>query len=406
MNLQSGQLYWPTTISNPPTYPSLQEDIQCDVLIIGGGSSGAQVAYYLVDEGLDVVIIDKEKIGHGSTASNTALIQYSGDKMFYELVNSFGENIAVKHLKLCSTAIDEIEKVSEILDMDPEFCRRDSLYYTSYQKDLEKVQKDYSYLKKHGFDVDFLKAQEISKRYPFSKSAGIYSRNDGEINPYKFTVSLIQKLHNKGLRVFEETHVQGKKLERDHTLLHTNNHYTIKARNVIVAAGYECQEFKHDKNVVFNSSYAVITQPVDDFSSWYNKTLIWETARPYIYMRTTADHRVIIGGLDESTTDPHKRDSMLTHKKQQLIDEFNKLFPDIPVKPEFYLSALYAGTHDGMPIIGIYDDFPNWYFLMGYGDNGMVYNMVLSNIITQLIATGSSPNIDLYLQTRPLIGNK
>jgi len=123
-------------------------------------------------------------------------------------------------------------------------------------------------------------------------------------------------------------------------------------------------------------------------------------------MRTTADHRIIIGGLDENTTNPKKRDSMLIHKKQQLIDEFNKLFPSINVRPEFYLSALYGSTHDGMPLIGIYDDLPNWYFLMGYGDNGTVYSMIFAKIITELITTGSNPYLNIYLQTRPMLDNK
>ena len=45
-------------------------------------------------------------------------------------------------------------------------------------------------------------------------------------------------------------------------------------------------------------------------------TLIWETARPYIYMRTTVDNRIIIGGLDEDTNIAQERDSKLIHKKR------------------------------------------------------------------------------------------
>lgn len=114
---------------------------------------------------------------------------------------------------------------------------------------------------------------------------------------------------------------------------------------------------------------------------------------------------LIIGGLDENTTDAKKRDTMLIHKKQQLIEDFNKLFPDIKVKPDFYLSAIYGGTHDGMPIIGIYDELPNWCFLMAYGDNGVIYSTVLSKIITELITKGSSPNLNMYLQNRSMLNS-
>ena len=99
MNLQSGKYYWPTTFPDAPSYPALEEDLYCDVLIIGGGSSGAQCAYELADTNLDVVVIEKLTIGSGSTSANTALLQYSGEKMFINLVNTFGEDYMARHLQ-------------------------------------------------------------------------------------------------------------------------------------------------------------------------------------------------------------------------------------------------------------------------------------------------------------------
>jgi glycine/D-amino acid oxidase-like deaminating enzyme len=403
MDLQTGKLYWPTTLLNPPTYNNLEENIECDVLIIGGGSSGAMCAHYLADTGLDIVIIDKRRIGYGSTCTNTALIQYLGEKTFTQLINSFGEENAARHLKLCKEAMIEIENLSKSLGIDPDFTLRDSLYYTSYKEDIKDIEKEYSFLDKHGFEVELLYENEIKNLYPFKKNGAIYFKNDGELNPYKFTVGLIQELNNKGIRVFEETEIKGRDIEEKAITYFTTKGHAIKARHVIIAAGYECLDFKREKNATIVSSYAVITNPVEDFTSWYNRTLIWETARPYVYMRTTADNRIIIGGLDENTKYVEQRDSKLINKKDKLIYEFNKLFPDIKVYPEFYLSAYYGGTHDGLPILGIYDGLPNCYLLMGYGDNGMVYNMVLSKILKDVITKGYNEDLDIYLQTRPIL---
>lgn len=69
MDVQSGNLYWPTTFPNKPTYPALEEDIKCDVLVVGGGSSGAQCAHLLSDTDLSVVVVDKQAVGSGSTSS-------------------------------------------------------------------------------------------------------------------------------------------------------------------------------------------------------------------------------------------------------------------------------------------------------------------------------------------------
>ena len=172
------------------------------------------------------------------------------------------------------------------------------------------------------------------------------------------------------------------------------------ARYVIIAAGYEGLEFKKEKNAVLTSSYSVVTTPVEAFTDWHKRTLIWETARPYIYMRTTKDNRIIIGGLDDNTTYANDRDSKIIHRRDKLIEEFHKLFPKIEVQPEYYLGAFYGGTHDGLPIIGQYEDFPNCFFLFAYGDNGLVYSGVLSKIIGDLITKGDHPAMGLYLKER------
>ncbi|MED2880573.1 FAD-dependent oxidoreductase, partial [Bacillus thuringiensis] len=244
MDLQKGKLYWNTTFSNTPSYPRLDEDIKCDVLIIGAGSSGAQSAYYLSESDSNIVVVDKRKVGHGSNLTNTALIQYLGDKMFFELVNTFGEGYAVKHMKLCEQAINDIEYADQNLPYCSDFKRRDSLYYASYEEDIKKLEKELYYLHKHDFKATWLSEEQIGQRYPFKKRAAIYTYNDGEINPYKFTHSLLEQASNKGVQIYEDTEIVGKKLEKECAIFYTKGGNSITANKVIVAAGYEGLEFK------------------------------------------------------------------------------------------------------------------------------------------------------------------
>ncbi|KML46385.1 NAD(P)/FAD-dependent oxidoreductase [Cytobacillus firmus] len=402
MDLLSGKLYWPETLDAAHTYPMLEQDIDCDVLIIGAGSSGAQCAYYLSNYDLKVVVADKRKAGTGSTSVNTALIQYAGDKTFAELINSFGEAYSARHLKLCEKAIKEIENAEQLFCDKFEFEWKDTLYYASSSEDIAKLEQEYHYLRKHGFPVELWDEKKIEEHYSFIKPAAIYYKNDAVINPLKFTYALLDYAKSKGAVIYENTALTGHKIEGNTTVFFSAKG-SIRAKKVIFACGYEGLEIKKEKNAVITSSYAVVTNQIADFTAWYNKTLIWESARPYIYFRTTADNRIIIGGLDENTGYADARDAHITHKREQLINELHKLFPDIDAEPEYFLAAFYGGTHDGLPIIGEYKEIPNSYFLFAYGDNGTVYSMVLSQIITDIIVKGQSSDLELYRQDRPLL---
>ena len=207
MDLQSGKFYWPETINRTANYKSLEENIECDILIIGCGSSGGQCAYYLLDSGLNIAMVDSRGIAEGSTASNTALLQYLGEKFYYELANTFGEETATTHIKLCEQAISDIEKASQQLDADVEFARHDSLYSASDQEGIQKLKQEYELLQKHGFNVEMWDENKIASHFQFQRDCAILIKNDAEINPVAFTYELIKLAVQNGFRVFEHTEI-------------------------------------------------------------------------------------------------------------------------------------------------------------------------------------------------------
>ena len=76
MNLHSGYPYSMIKHGLPFNYPRLEKSISTDVIIMGGGISGALTAYHLVNKGVDCVVIDRRTIGLGSTCSSTSLLQF------------------------------------------------------------------------------------------------------------------------------------------------------------------------------------------------------------------------------------------------------------------------------------------------------------------------------------------
>src|SRR5699024_2049607 len=63
--------YW-TNVDKTAEFPRLDKDIQVDVAIIGAGISGITSGYLLANEGLNVAILEANKILHGTTGHTTA----------------------------------------------------------------------------------------------------------------------------------------------------------------------------------------------------------------------------------------------------------------------------------------------------------------------------------------------
>lgn len=401
MNIVSGKLYWPKTLPNPARYPELSEDIACDVLIVGGGEAGALCSYHLMQHDIDLVLVDKRTIAEGSSSANTGLLQFANDKSLTACIRSFGEERGIRFYQLCKQAVDELEKISQSIRIFPDYIRRDCLYYASRLDDVNALQLEYENLQKHGFPVTYLEQAQIERRFSFSKPAAIYSTGDAEINPYKLANGIIETAAGKGMRVYNGTEIVHCKQEGGDTVLLTKKGHKIRCKRVVFATGYETQRMKRNPNAFMSTSSAIVTNPVEAFLGWPGTCLIWETARPYLYIRTSRDGRIIVGGLDEPTADPKKRDASLLGKRDQLLAKIQELFPQIPLRAEYYWSGTFAGTHDGLPLIGEQNGYPNCLFSLGYGGNGTVYATIGAQIIADLIVKGSNPDADLFSFQRP-----
>lgn len=401
MDLHSGKSNWIDSLLPLPPFPTLEQDASCDVLVVGAGECGALCAYELTNRGLDVIVVDKRKAASGTSSASTGMLQVANDKSLHSCIHSLGPERGVRFYGLCREALDRLERLSSALDADCQFRRRDSLYFASCEEDVSALRTEYETLRKYGFDADYLKESDIGSRFSFRKPAAIYYRNDAEMNPYRFVNALLRHVSRRGARIFEHTEVKRHTTLKDGIVFHTPNH-RIRAKHAVIAAGYETQEWKRNPNAVMESTFAIATQRLDGFPGWPGRCLIWETARPYLYLRTSADNRIVAGGLDERTAHPAERERMLRRKSDLLAERLRQLFPRMPeLRAEYAWTAAFARTHDNLPLIGSQEAFPRCYFALGYGGNGSVYSTIASQIVTGLLVDGHHPDAELFRFDRP-----
>lgn len=396
MDLRTDSPYWLMKNGFLYSYPSLDRSLNTEVAIMGGGITGALVAYHLSQAGIPCILLDKRKIGMGSTCASTALLQYEIDTPLKDLIDYVGYQQANQSYLMCIEAIAKIEKITQELTAEVGFKRCSSFYYASQKKDVEELRQEYKLRRDIGIELEFWPKEQIEKTFPFSSPAALFSAEGAQIDAYRFTHELLQQAQKNETLVFDDTTVTQLTHHRKGVTLATEHGHIVKAKKLIMACGYESQQYLSKKVVDFNSSFAVVSEPFENTNLWYENCLIWETARPYLYLRTTSDNRVLIGGKDEPFYNPKKRDALNNKKAAQLTKAFHKRFPDLPFRADFQWAGTFAETADGLPYIGVVAERPHTYFAMGFGGNGIVFSMLAAEIIGDLLLGRKNPTTKLF----------
>jgi len=396
MNLQAGYPYSLIKHGLLFNYPQLNKNLETDVLVVGGGISGALVAWHLIKRGIGCVLADSRTIGLGSTCASTGLLQYEIDTALSELKDIVGLKQAVRAYHLCRQAIYELGDISKEIGFN-EFEYKRSLYYAAHKKDISFLKDEFTIRKESGFDIQYLSAAALKKEVGFNAPAALLSNDGAQVDAYLFSHRLLQHATKHGLLVFDRTKIINLGYQNKNSIFKTEDKFTIKAKRIVYATGYESVKYVSKSIVKLLSTFATVSEHMDDDSRVHkNDLMIWNTANPYLYMRTTHDGRILIGGRDENFYNPLKRDKMIKRKAVQLAEDFKTLFPAVDFKPEFSWAGTFGATKDGLPFIGNYKPIRNGYFALGFGGNGITFSQVAATIIADLIEGKNNSDARLF----------
>lgn len=401
MDLQSGYPYSLIRNGLPFNYPWLEADIRTDVAVIGGGISGALAAYALTRAGISTVVVDARTIGLGSTAASTSLLQYEIDTPLYRLQEKAGMAAASRAYELCAASIGELESICKTLRF-PHFEKKHSLYLASYRKDVAGLTKEYQARKALGLKMDWWDEGMVADKMGFTAPAAIYSHTAAQTDAYLLSHALHQHNIHHGGAVYDRTAVVDMEFRPRSVVLKTAYGKQITARYLVIATGYEVLQYIKLPLLTLNATYAVVSEPNHAVEQWYQDCLIWETKSPYLYMRVTSDHRVLIGGRDEPFYNPTRRDKLIHRKAVALEKDLHKKFPELRFRPEFKWSGTFGSTEDGLPFIGTFAPMPHTYFALGFGGNGITFSQIAANIITDLIQGKKNPDADIFSFNRKI----
>jgi len=339
-------------------FNSLDKDIKCDVLIIGGGLSGVLTSYYLNNSNLDIVLVERNTLGSGVTSRMTAKVTYLQDIL---------TNISDKHLKLyLKSQMEGMELLKTNIENEKikcDFLENDSYLYTNCENNLVKLEKIKSVLGE-------LKIKYREDEFPFKEIKCLKSINTNsyEINPIKYLNGIVSA--SKNIKFYENTNIVKVEKKDNCFISYTSNNKKIISKKVIFATNYPNflkplffpLKVHLEKSYIGYGEYEGHLDKINLINidkkiksiRFYNKKMIYLT------------------------------NSKKLNKKTDDAKCFSEMFSESLIKKhDTYWSNIDLITNDYLPIAGSIID--NLYILTGYNTWGVLSSHICSKLVASLV---------------------
>lgn len=342
-------------------YDKLEEDLETDVLVIGGGICGILCAYQLSKK-YNVVLVEKNQIASGRTARTTAVITALQDIYYKDLIKRKGKIKAKLYLEANVKAIEEYQTLAEQYDFD--FERVSSYKYFKNNEILMK--QEYQAITDLGYPV------KISDHY------ALEFEQQAQMNPLLLISCLLPHF-----KVYEHTEV----FDINNQVAYTKEHY-IKAKHIIVTTGYPFLKIKglYPLKLTQKKSYVAV---VDQIEAKENFNSIGCFAGD-LYFRTYKD-KLILGGNDQKT-------GSYVMGFKPLLQYIEKYYPTHPISYQWVNQDCVSA--DGLPYIGSYFKHQNVYVATGFNLWGMTGSMIASKLLFDLVERNKNKYEKLFTPQR------
>jgi sarcosine oxidase, subunit beta len=348
-----------------------------EVVVIGGGISGAPIAYYLAKKGVkNVVLLEKNFIASGATGRSAAGIRSQYGTEMNCIISKFSCDI-LEH------AQEELE-----YDGDLELVQGGYLMLASTEKEREQFIKNIALQNSLGIESVMLSVEETRELVPFLNTDGLlcsaFHQKDGHMNPFHTTQAYINAAKRLGVEVYTYTEVTDVVVENGRVTGVKTNKGDIATNTVVNAAGGWSQKIGQMAGVdlpLYSERHQIlVTEPIEEIL----KPMVLSFSLN-MYCKQVPHGGILMGRGDEN----EPRDLRMT-SSWQFLDEVAKTIIHLmpPLKNVRMLrqwAGLYNMSPDRQPIYGPVDEVAGFYIAAGFSGHGFHFGPATGIIISEYI---------------------
>jgi len=374
-------------------FPELKNDLETDVLVIGGGITGITSALLLVEEGFKVAIVEKNKLIHGTTGHTTAKVTIQHGLVYQDLIKKLGVEKAQLYADSNMKAIELFKTNNETLDINCDFENVTSFVYTQVEDKMKYIEREFQAAQQ--LHIDSYITEKLT--LPFEIKNAIGFRNQAHFNVTKYLHHLIEEFsRNDDSYIFENSKVID--VKEDNNMCHTflDNGVKIKSRHVVMASHYPVNDpynayfskLKPSMSYIIAGKYHV---PFDN-ADYINVEKPTRSIRTQVY---NDERLLLVAGENHQTGHTSNKISHYDY-----LEIFGKEYFKME-DPLYKWSNQDYKTFDKVPYIGkINSNSPHVIVATGFKKWGMSMSHVAAILARDLITNKKTDYEDLYNPSR------
>jgi glycine/D-amino acid oxidase-like deaminating enzyme len=367
-----------------------------DAIVVGAGLTAALVGHALARRGKRVLFVDRREPLQGSTLATTALVQWELDTLLNDLAQKIGAKNAARAYRRSFEAVASLRKLIHRHSISCEWHDRSSLYLAGAAHGFRALKTESRLRLAMGLPSAYVGRATVRARYGFRRTGALVSQGAGEVNPVLLAAELLGGARGLGARIVTPFEVAAIDVTKTGVMLSDPDGRSYEGSRAIFCTGYEVLKQLPKERYRILSTYAIATEPVEGAEPWAERSLIWEAAKPYLYLRTTRDNRILAGGEDVHFEEAHLRDRLMAEKSRTLLRKVRELFARPKLRLAYAWAGNFAESPTGLPFIGEPGGLKRCLAVLGSGGNGITFGMVAAQIAEQWLEGEKDEDMELF----------
>ena len=378
-------LYAETARPAPPT-PPLQGDRRASVCVVGGGFTGLSTALHLAEQGVDVVLVERNEPGWGASGRNGGQVN-PGLKWDPDRVEAdFGPDLGGRMVAMAWDAPNVVFNLVARHQITCEAAQTGTLRAAFQPNNIAEIAASYEQGARRGMPVELLDAAALRDATGTARYlTALLDRRGGHLNPLGYARGLAQAALQAGAAIHGGTPAE--RIERDGALWKiVTPTGTIRAERLVLGTnGYTDDiwpKLRRSVVPVFSGIAASAPLPEDVARDILPlRSAVYELGAITTYYRLDRDNRLLMGGRCR------QRDIAAAGDVEWMIEYARRLWPAIrPFKWTHGWSGQLAVTPDHYP--HVHEPAPGVLVCLGYNGRGVAMASTMGAQVARRVMGG------------------